>query len=91
MILTLENCKTNGNRAGAHKGNVMFLSHPEDCNPPELPERIEGAEPECPYCHTVHEMPSWIQEYHRFNCDCGARFEARKVTVIVSTPVEYRR
>lgn len=57
----------------------------------EMPERVEGDEPECPWCHTIHEMPKWVETYHTFDCDCGGRFQSEKTTVLVSRPMELMR
>jgi hypothetical protein len=56
-----------------------------------LPEPVTADEPTCPHCGLVHEMPKWVEEYHRFDCDCGWRFHAEKKQVIVSSPVEFRQ
>ena len=54
------------------------------------PERTEGSDPQCPHCGLVHEMPTWVETYHRFDCDCGWRLEAERTQVIVTRAVEYR-
>ena len=59
--------------------------------PRELPERVEGNEPECPWCHMVQEMPVWVEKYHTFDCECGGRFQSEKETVLVSRPMEFRK
>lgn len=51
------------------------------------PEAVTADEPTCPRCGLVHEMPKWVSLYHRFDCDCGWRFEAEKKQVIVSRPL----
>ena len=52
--------------------------------PTEHPEPIESDAPECPRCNMVHEFPQNVEEYHVFNCKCGARFWSYSRTVIVS-------
>jgi len=55
-----------------------------------MPPAITAPKPTCPHCRVVHEMPNWIAEYHRFNCECGWRFEAKRSKQIVSSPMEHR-
>jgi len=58
--------------------------------PRELPERVESDEPECPWCHTTADMPSW-EDRQTFDCACGGRFESERTTGFVSRPMEFRK
>lgn len=51
---------------------------------------VTADEPTCPNCGLVHDMPTWVAEYHQFDCDCGWRFEGARSKQIISRPLEYR-
>lgn len=54
------------------------------------PERIEGNDPQCPYCGLVHEILDHPEDF-TIDCECGWRFAATTKVVFISAPMEYRR
>lgn len=54
------------------------------------PERIEGDEPQCPYCGLFHEVLDPPEDF-TIDCECGWRFTATTKVVFISAPLEYRR
>lgn len=59
-------------------------------SPTEIPERVEGDEPECPWCHVTADIPA-CEDRQAIDCECGGRYEAERATLFISRPMECRR